>query len=48
MQCERYMCAPNDTYDQITGFKPGEACAERDHIGDLLDALRSFACISYC
>lgn len=42
MQCERYMCAPNDTYNQITGYKPGEACADRDLIGDIIDALRPY------
>ncbi|MGN1410470.1 MAG: hypothetical protein ACI4XJ_09880 [Eubacteriales bacterium] len=30
MQGNRYMLAPNRTYDEIAGTKPGEACAIRD------------------
>ena len=40
MQCSKHMLAPNSAYDAITGYKPGEACAERDFIMDLSDALR--------
>jgi len=42
MQCFRTMLAPNDTYNRITGFKPGEACANRDFIMDLSNALRKY------
>jgi len=39
MQITRHMIAPNETYDRITGFEPGEACATRDLIEDLYQAL---------
>jgi hypothetical protein len=39
MQCTRQLCAPNATYDRITGYKPGEACSTRDLIADLIVAL---------
>lgn len=42
MQVFRTMLAPNATYDRITGYKPGEACARRDLILDLSDALRKY------
>ncbi len=35
MQITRHMIAPNSTYDRITGYKPGEACATRDLVLDL-------------
>lgn len=35
MQITRHMIAPNATYDRITGYKPGEACATRDLVLDL-------------
>ncbi len=38
MQCFRYLCAPSERYDEITGFQPGEACSTRDLIGELADA----------
>lgn len=38
----KYLAAPNDTYNQITGFKPGEACAERDLVADLVEALAKY------
>ncbi|MBD3177855.1 MAG: hypothetical protein GF320_21990, partial [Armatimonadia bacterium] len=41
MQVQRYMAAPNATYDEITGYEPGEACATRDLIMDLSDSLRA-------
>lgn len=37
MQGSRFMLAPNATYDRITGFKPGEACSERDVIAELIE-----------
>lgn len=39
MQGERYMCAPNATFDKITGSVPGEACSKRDLIMEIADAL---------
>lgn len=30
MQGDRWMCAPNATFDMIAGTKPGEACSRRD------------------
>jgi len=39
MQITRYMIAPNATYDRITGYQPGEACATRDLIEDLYRSL---------
>ena len=42
MQGTKYMLAPNDTYNRITGYKPGEACCERDTIADLIAALDKY------
>jgi len=39
MQIRREMIAPNATYDRITGYQPGEACATRDLIEDLYQSL---------
>ncbi len=39
MQISRHMIAPNATFDRITGYKPGEACATRDLIEDLYTSL---------
>ena len=39
MQLRKYMLAPNETYDKITGYRPGEACARRDFIEDMYNAL---------
>jgi len=39
MQGGRTMLAPNETYNKITGYKPGEACAKRDFIEDMYQAL---------
>ena len=39
MQRGRTMLAPNETYDKITGYSPGEACAKRDFIEDMYKAL---------
>jgi hypothetical protein len=38
-QQTQYMIAPNETFNNITGYKPGEACSSRDLISDLYDAL---------
>ena len=42
MQQTRHMIAPNDTFDRITGYKPGQACAERDLACDLYEALKKY------
>ena len=42
MQGAKYMCAPNDTFNRITGEKPGEACSERDLIADLIVSLKKY------
>jgi len=39
MQVRREMIAPNATYDRLTGYEPGEACATRDLVLDLYDSL---------
>ena len=39
MQRSKHMLAPNETYDKITGYKPGEACAKRDFTEDMYQAL---------
>ena len=42
MQCTKYMIAPNETYDRITGYKPGEACASFDFIDEMYNALSKY------
>jgi hypothetical protein len=42
MQGTKYLCAPNDTYNRITGAAPGEACSSRDLIDDLHCALSKY------
>lgn len=42
MQGRKYMCAPNTTFDEIAGTKPGEACARRDLILELYEALTKY------
>jgi hypothetical protein len=42
MQRTRYIIAPNDTFDRITGYAPGEACATRDLVLDLYNALHKY------
>ncbi len=42
MQGKKYMIAPNATFDAIAGTKPGEACAQRDLVLDLYDALQPY------
>jgi hypothetical protein len=39
MQITRHMIAPNATYDRISGYQPGEACATRDLVEDLYQSL---------
>ena len=38
-QRTRFLIAPNATFDRITGYRPGEACATRDLVEDLYQAL---------
>ncbi len=38
-QITRHLIAPNATYDRISGYAPGEACASRDLIEDLYQSL---------
>ena len=38
-QRTRFLIAPNATFDRLTGYKPGEACATRDLVLDLSKAL---------
>ena len=42
MQGTPFLCAPNDTYNQITGARPGESCSERDLIADLIASLDKY------
>lgn len=39
MQISRFLIAPNATFDRISGYAPGEACATRDLIEDLYQSL---------
>ena len=39
MQQDKYMCAPNATFDQMTGYSPGEACSKRDLVMEIADEL---------
>ena len=50
MQGYETMIAPNETFDRIAGTKPGEACAERDLVLELSDALAPYGidlCLYY-
>lgn len=38
-QISRFLVAPNATFDRLTGYRPGEACATRDLVEDLYAAL---------
>lgn len=40
MQTKKYMLAPNETYNRITGYKNGEACPTFDFIEVLYEALK--------
>jgi hypothetical protein len=42
MQGSRFLCAPNETYEKLTGYARGEATCHRDLIGDLLDSLDKY------
>ncbi len=39
MQVARFMIAPNATFDRISGYTPGEACATRDLVEDVYQSL---------
>jgi hypothetical protein len=39
IQRSRFLIAPNATFDRLTGYRPGEACATRDLVEDLYQAL---------
>jgi hypothetical protein len=39
LQRSRFLIAPNATFDRLTGYRPGEACATRDLVEDLYQAL---------
>ena len=38
-QRTRFLIAPNGTFDRLTGYRPGQACATRDLVEDLYVAL---------
>lgn len=42
LQGKKYTIAPNATFDRIAGTRPGEACARRDLVADLYEALRPY------
>lgn len=42
MQGFQYMCAPNETFNKISGYKTGEACSSRDLIAELADELKKY------
>lgn len=42
MQGTKHMIAPNKMYDEIAGIKAGDACAKRDLIEDLYQALSKY------
>lgn len=41
-QGTKYMCIPNKTYEDATGYKRGEATSNRDLVADLYDALSKY------
>jgi len=42
MQGQRFMLAPNATFDRICNTKPGECCSERDIVAELITALGKY------
>lgn len=42
MQRTRYMIAPNETYNRLTGYKTGQACSSRDLVADLIKSLEKY------
>jgi len=41
-QNSKYLMAPNETFDRITGYEPGEACSKTDFVLKLYDALSKY------
>lgn len=41
MQGSRFFCAPNEAFNRISGYRPGEACSRRDLIAELSAALEA-------
>ena len=41
-QRTRFLIAPNKTFDEKTGYKPGQACSTRDLVEDLYQALNQY------
>jgi len=41
-QRTRFLIAPNETYNEKTGYHPGEACATRDLVEELYQALNQY------
>ena len=41
-QANQYMNAPNETFDTITGYKPGEACSKTDLIEKMYSSLSKY------
>jgi hypothetical protein len=41
-QRTRFLIAPNETFDNKTGYLPGEACSTRDLVNDLYQALNQY------
>ena len=39
-QRSRFLIAPNATFDRLSGYRPGEACATRDLVEELYQALQ--------
>lgn len=42
VQVTRFLAAPNEAFDRITGYLPGEACTSRDLVEELYEALRPY------
>lgn len=42
MQTSKYMISPNETYNKITQYAPGEACSTRDLPMELYEALKKY------
>ena len=38
----KFMCAPNETFNEITGYSTGEGCSTRDLIADLITSLDKY------
>lgn len=42
MQQSKYMIAPNETFNKISGYQPGEACSEVDLVEKMYTALNKY------